>query len=142
MGTAPRHSRIGAHTERRIGHLTLGLGLVAAAIAAAAHSALAGLGLAGGAVLVWLNYLWLHGGVAAISRLSVAQAGAEKPRISRWVWVRLAGRYALMAAGAYAMIFFLRVPVWSVFAGLCSLGAGVMLAAVWELAGGPGKTDL
>ncbi len=136
MATAPHHSVVVARAERRIGRLTLGMGLAAAVVAAAAHSPLAGVGVAGGAILAWLNYLWLHSGVAAIATLSVAQAGAEKPRISRWVWVRMLGRYALMAAGAYAMISHLHVPVWSVFVGLLSLGAAAISEAVWELAAG------
>ena len=133
-GATPRSSRY-ARAERRIGHLTLALGLSAAAVVAATVSLPAGAGVAAGAALAWINYRWLAGGVSAITRQAVAQAGPalRGPRISFWVYVRFFARYALLALAAYAMVRVFRVPIWSVLAGLFALGAAAMAEGLYEV---------
>src|SRR5260370_34213169 len=82
-------------TEQRIGWMTRAFGAAAGGVVALAHDWRWGLGLAVGAALAWLNFRWLQGGLDAFVQLSVAQAGAAKPRVPMRTWFKFAGRYAL-----------------------------------------------
>lgn len=125
-----RHAR----AERRIGWLTLALGLAAAAITGAVGvgPSASGLGVVIGAVLAWLNYRWLHQAAAELSRLAAAGEGS-RPHISTWVYVKLLARYGLIGVVLYVMVTRFAVPVVSMLAGLCALGAAAMAESIYEL---------
>ena len=123
--------------QRRIALLTLGIGAIAAVIVAAAVTWRWGAGILLGAVLACVNFLWLEQGLEAISRLAQAQSGAPKPRISLWVWIKVFSRYGLIAILLYTTWGFLHIPVVSMLAGLCALGAAVMAEGIYEIIGRP-----
>lgn len=141
MSTAPAAPPAAAtdaarRAERRIAALTLALGAIGAALAWWLWSPRAGLGVAVGGALAWLNGVWMRQMTEAIARLAVAQAqdqsGTAKPRIPRGVYARFLGRYALMAAVIYAMFTRFEVPVASVLIGLLALGAAAMVQGIVE----------
>ena len=123
--------------QRRIAALTLALGAIAAIIVAAAATWRWGIGILLGTALAWVNFLWLEQGLEAISRLAQAQSGAPKPRVSLWVWIKVFSRYGLIAILLYTAWGFLHIPVVSMLAGLCALGAAVMAEGLYEIIGRP-----
>lgn len=121
--------------ERRISRLTLLIGAAGAVVTAVALGPAAGSGVAVGAGLAWLNFRWLRGGLDAMVQLSVRQAGAEKPRISRWVWAKFFLRYVLIGIVVYVMISRFEVPVGSLLGGLLALGAATLAHSLYEVLG-------
>src|SRR5260221_4933058 len=88
---AEHRSLAGLETERRIAWLTLAFGAVASAAAASAGSRLWAGGLLIGAVLAWLNFRWLRRGLGSLVAASIAQAGAEEPRVPPWAYLSAGG---------------------------------------------------
>jgi small-conductance mechanosensitive channel len=123
--------------ERRIAALTMGFGATSAMIVALAGAWRWGVGILLGALLAWVNFRWLEQALAAVSKLARAQTGDPKPRISFWVWVKLFSRYGLIAVLLYTAWALLRIPVVSMLAGLCALGAAVMAESIYEILGRP-----
>lgn len=123
----------GVRTERRIAWLTLAIGFAAAAGALAAHRAGWAAGLFVGSVLAWINFRWLRRGLDALVVDSAAQAGSEKPSVHTGSYTRFALRYVLMGLCIYAIFEFLKIPLASMFVGLCALGAAVIAASVYEI---------
>jgi ATP synthase I chain len=121
--------------QRRIALLTLGIGAIAAAIVALTVTWRWGAGILLGAALAWVNFLWLEQGLEAISKLAQAQASAPKPHISLWVWIKVFSRYGLIAILLYTAWVLAHIPVVSVLAGLCALGAAVMAEGIYETIG-------
>jgi len=141
-------SRTGLPGERvlhRIAALTLGFGLAAATAALAMQRIDWAKGLAGGAVLGWLNFRWLSRGIratilAASPKAGVPSEGVEgeaesaKSRTSMAATqLAMVFRYALVAAGVYVIFVYLHVPLISIGLGLCALVAAIMAASVWEV---------
>jgi len=141
-------SRTGLPGERvlhRIAALTLGFGLAAATAALAMRRLDWAKGLAGGAVLGWLNFRWLSRGIratilAASPKPGVPSEGEEgaaessKSRTSMAATqLAMVFRYALVAAGVYVIFVYLHVPLISIGLGLCALVAAIMAASVWEV---------
>jgi len=141
-------SRTGLPGERvlhRIAALTLAFGLAAATAALAMQRLDWAKGLAGGAVLGWLNFRWLSRGIratilAASPEAGVRSEGAEgaaksvKSRTSvAATQLAMVFRYALVAAGVYDIFGYLHVPLISIGLGLCALVAAIMAASVWEV---------
>jgi hypothetical protein len=141
-------SRTGLPGERvlhRIAALTLGFGLAAATAALAMQRLDWAKGLAGGAVLGWLNFRWLSRGIratllAASPEAGVPSEGVEGTAKSAKSRTSVAGtqlamvfRYALVAAGVYVIFVYLHVPLISIGLGLCALVAAIMAASVWEV---------
>ncbi|HEX9222617.1 MAG TPA: ATP synthase subunit I [Candidatus Acidoferrales bacterium] len=124
-----RHER----TERRIAWLTLALGGMAGASVAAIYSWRWGLGLLVGAALAWLNFRWLQGALDALKLLSIARPDSPKPQVPLSTWVRFVGRYALIGICLYAIFIGFNVPILSMLAGLCALGAAALAASVYEI---------
>jgi hypothetical protein len=123
----------GARTERRIGWLTLLLGLAAALVVALLRRwAWAG-GLAAGTALAWLNFRWLRRGLDGLVTASIAQAGAEKPRVPTLTYALMILRYGLIALAVYVIFEVLKVPLLSMVLGLCALGAATIAASVYEI---------
>jgi hypothetical protein len=115
--------------------MTLAFGFVAGAGAAIAGYWKWGVGIAIGAALAWVNFLWFEQGVSAVVRVAQAQEGAPKPRISMWVWVKMFGRYGVIAVLLYTTWALWKVPVVAMLAGLCALGAAVMAESIYEIMG-------
>jgi hypothetical protein len=123
--------------SRRVGWLTLGMGVAASIATAALVSWRFGAGFAVGTVLGWLNFRWLDGGVGAIVSAGLAQQGWPQPQVPRRVYYAFAGRYALIGAVAYVIVTFLHFPVLSVLGGLLCLGAAVVVESLYEVFTGP-----
>ena len=141
-------SRTGLPGERvlhRIAALTLAFGLAAATAALALQRLDWAKGLAGGAVLGWLNFRWLSRGIRATILAASPEAGVPSDRAegaakSAKSRASVAGtqlamvfRYALVAAGVYVIFVYLHVPLISIGLGLCALVAAIMAASVWEI---------
>ena len=123
----------GVQTERRIAWLTLAFGVAAGVAALVAGSRVWAGGLLVGAVLAWMNFRWLRRGMDALVAASVAQAGAEKPRVPLGTYFGAAFRYGLIALVVYVIFKFLRVPLASMVLGMCALAAAAMAASVYEV---------
>ena len=123
--------------ERRIAALTLGIGAVAALIVAVAGAWRWGAGVLLGATLAWVNFRWLEQALEAVARLARAQSGTPEPRISIWVWIKVFSRYGLIGVLLYTAWVLLHIPVVSMLAGLCALGAAVMAEGIYEVIGRP-----
>lgn len=122
-----------SQAEQRIAWLTLVMGFVAAIVFAVFVSWKFGVGVAAGAVLAWVNFRWLRGAMDALTAVSAAQAGAEKPRVSPWSFVKLFARYALIAAILYVMVTRFGIPLVSLLVGLCALGAAAIAGSLYEV---------
>jgi hypothetical protein len=122
-----------AAAERRIEYFTLAIGAVAAVAAIVHWNVKAGTGVAAGAALSWINYRWMKQGIAALARLSTAQAGAEKPRVPATVYLKFLGRYALLIVAAYAILRGFSLPATSFIAGLFAVVAAVLVEMIGQL---------
>ena len=124
---------VGATTERHIAWLTLVLGLTAGLAAVLLRRwAWAG-GLAVGTALAWLNFRWLRRGLDGLVATSIAQSGAEKPRVPSLTYALMVLRYGLIALAVYVIFEVLKVPLLSMVLGLCALGAATIAASVYEI---------
>jgi hypothetical protein len=139
----------GEQVLQRIAWLTLGFGFAFAALAMTLERPDWAKGLAGGAVLGWLNFRWLSRGVRAMMNAALAQApapaeapasGGEQPLSGPKSNASLAAaiftllfRYALVGCGVYVIFIYLHVPLVSIGLGLCALVAAIMAASVWEV---------
>jgi ATP synthase I chain len=122
-----------ALTEQRISWLTLLIGFLAALSVALLRNRLWGLGLGIGALLAWLNFRWLRGGLDALVVASTAQAGRERPVVPLLSYFTMLFRYGLIALAVYVIFIYLRVPLVSMVVGLCALGAAAITASVYEI---------
>jgi len=137
----------GEQVLHRISALTLGFGFAATILAMALHQADWAKGLAGGAVLGWLNFRWLSRGIKAMMNAALPQAAAKAPANDTGhrgnganskasaiaASFALLFRYALVALGGYVIFICLHVPLVSIGLGLCALVAAIMTASVWEI---------
>ena len=129
----------------RIAALTLGFGFTSAAMAMVIHRPDWAKGLAGGAILGWLNFRWLRRGIRTMVNTAMAKAQAPSSESAPQVngarlkvsvvttYLALLFRYALVALGAYVIFICLHVPLVSIGLGLCALVAAIMTASVWEV---------
>jgi hypothetical protein len=120
-------------TEQRIAWLTLVFGFAAGAAAALLRQWAWAAGLVTGAGLAWLNFRWLKQGLDALVTAATAQAGSEKPRVPLGAYFWLLFRYGLIGLAVYVIFIVLKVPVLSMIAGLCALGAAAVAASVYEI---------
>ncbi|MFI5092797.1 MAG: ATP synthase subunit I [Candidatus Acidiferrum sp.] len=132
-GDGPPEASVYARTEQRIAWLTLLLGGAAALAAGAMRRWPWAAGLAIGAVLAWLNFRWLRRGLDALVAATVAQEGSAKPRVPIGTWFRMIFRYGLIALCVYVIFEYLKVPLVSMLAGLCALGAATLAASLYEI---------
>jgi hypothetical protein len=123
----------GSPTERRIGWLTLVLGLAATAVALAKGNRVWAGGLAVGTLLGWLNFRWLGRGADALAMASTEQHGQEKPLVPWWNYVLAVMRYALIGLTVYVIFRYRNIPLASMLIGLCALAIAAILASVWEI---------
>jgi hypothetical protein len=122
-----------AAAERRIEYFTLAIGAIGALVAAVSWSRKAGLSVAAGAALSWLNYRWMKQGIAALARLSTAQESAEKARVPSSVYVKFLGRYALLIVVAYVILRGFSLPAASFIVGLFAVVAAALAEMVGQL---------
>jgi hypothetical protein len=94
-----------------------------------------------GAALAWLNFRWLKQGVAALVKLSTAQAGAEHARVPTGVYVKFFGRFAILLIVVYGILSRSLLPAAAVLGGLFAVVAAVMFELVWELVRGKRETE-
>ncbi len=118
---------------RRMGWLTLVIGMTAAGITLAFGHGRWGAGLAAGTALAWLNHRWLVRMVDALVVLSTAQADRPRPRVPASTYVLMAGRYFLLGFAAYVIVTIWAVPVSSILTGLLALGAAVITESLYEV---------
>ena len=119
--------------SRRIAWLTLLLGFLAALVVTFAKSPRAGLGIAVGTVLAWLNYRWLDQTLGALVTVATAQAGSPQSRVPARIYWKFAGRYVLMGLAIYVTVHYFAVRILSVVLGLLALGAGAIVASLYEV---------
>ena len=141
----PEATVAGEQVLRRIAALTIGFGLAAAATALAWHRMDWAKGLAGGAVLAWLNFRWLSRGIRALVDAALAQARdsagatetakteAKSSAYPVVAYLSLVFRYALVGLGVYVIFIYLHVPLISIGLGLCAFVAAILTASVWEV---------
>lgn len=127
---SPNNAALAA--EKRIAAMTLVLGLCAAVPVGLRLSVLAGAGVAVGTILGWLNYQWLRQTAAVLQKLSTAGSSGESPRISKWTYGKLFGRYFLIGVVLYVMVTRFAVPIASLLAGMLAPGAAAMVDGVYE----------
>jgi ATP synthase I subunit len=126
-------------TERRIARLTLAVGAAASLGAGLLYSWRTATGVLIGALLAWLNFIFLERAMNAVTRASTAQAGSPQARVPIGSYFGLFARYALIAGVVYVIFSRLQIPVLSMLVGLCALGAAAILATVWEVLSPEGR---
>ena len=121
-------------TERRIAWLTLAIGFATALVVwwYTGRPAVAA-GIAIGAALGWVNFRWLARGLDALVLASTAQEGRAKPQVPLTTYFTALFRYALIGLGVYVIFVYLHIPLGSLLAGLCALGAAALAASVYEI---------
>ena len=122
-----------AAAERRIEYLTIGIGAAGAVGAAIGWGIRAGIGVAIGALLSWINFRWMKQGIGALARLSTAQREAEKIRIPKWAYMKFLGRYVLLIIAAYVILRGFRSTAASLLAGLFAAVAAVLVESIGQL---------
>jgi small-conductance mechanosensitive channel len=125
---------VGARTVRRIEWLTCVIGFAAALSAGvvARHWEWS-TGLAIGTGLAWLNFRLLQRGVESFLLSAGNQQQGESARRPIPAYLGAVLRYGLIGLTTYAIFKSLHVPLASLVAGLCALGAATMSASVWAL---------
>jgi hypothetical protein len=116
-----------AGLDRRLDRSSLIVTLIAVPIAFALHSAKAGLSIAAGAALSYINFHWLKQAVDFVV-LQGAQ-GNTAPR----VLLRFVGRYALIALFLYVTIRSSALELAFVFAGLLVYVIAILIECVTEV---------
>jgi hypothetical protein len=122
-----------AAAERRIEYLTIGIGVAAAVAAGVIWGVRAGLGVAVGALLSWLNFRWMKQGISALARVATAQSDAEKVRIPKSAYAKFLGRYVLLLIVAYVILRGFRSMGLALLAGLFAGVAAVLAELVFQL---------
>ena len=122
-----------ATAERRIEWLALAIGAAGTITAGIFWSRHQAVGLAAGAAISLINFRWLKQGVDALVKVSAGQSGAQRVRVPRSVYLKMLGRYSLLAAAAYAILRGFQLPVAGLVAGLFSVVAAVLLELIWQL---------
>lgn len=123
----------GERAQRRVEYLTLGLGAGAALGTLFWRGWPEAVGLVLGAAVAWLNFRWLRRFVAWVARISLAQAGQEKPRMPQRVFWQMIARYALLGLVLYVILMRFYWPALAFVCGLFSLVAAVLLEVIGEL---------
>ena len=127
------HEAFYAAAERRIEYLTIGIGAAAAIAAGIEWGFVAGMGVAIGALLSWLNFRWMKQGISTLARLASAQADAEKPHIPKSAYAKFLGRYVLLIIVAYVILRGFRSMGLALLAGLFAGVAAVLVELIAQL---------
>ena len=125
---------IGATTVRRISWLICTLGLAASLVVAAVSRKWDwAIGIAIGTGLAWLNFRLLQRGAKAFLQSAGRQQHGQSARGPVPAYLGMILRYSLIGLSIYAIFRFLHVPLASLVAGLCALGAAMVVGSVWAL---------
>lgn len=122
--------------ERRLERLIVILGAAMTVGAEIGWGRRAAAAAAIGAALCWLNFHWLRLGAAALMKLGVAQAGAEKVHVPRSVHAKFFGRLVLLLVSAYVILVWLRLPVIAFLCGAVAVVPAIVIELFYELAHG------
>jgi small-conductance mechanosensitive channel len=120
-------------SEKRISHLTIVLGGLAAIPVAYSYGWRWGTGIFIGAILAWLNFRWLKRGLDVLTEAAKAQGTQETVKVPFGTYFRAFFRYGLIALTVYVIFRVLSVPVLSMILGLCALGAATFAVSVLEI---------
>jgi hypothetical protein len=120
-------------SDRRIEIITICLGLGGAVCAGFARGGRMALAVAAGAVLSWLNFRWLKGGVDTIARFAIAQRGGEKVIVPRRIYFKFLGLFAVIILTAYAILKYFILPLPGVLAGFFAAVVAVLVEAIGQL---------
>ncbi len=126
-------STVGERTVRRITYLIPGFGISAGLVAGLLHHWDWAAGLILGSALAWLNFRWLRRGLDAFTTTAASQANTEKTRQPVATYFAAAFRYVLIGVSVYVIFKYLRVPLVSIFLGLCAFAVATIVASVWEI---------
>jgi hypothetical protein len=119
--------------EHRINWLTLVVGAAAAIIVSRLVSVRAGSGVAIGACLIWLHYLWLRGATRGLVQEAEKDTRGARASNSTWIVFRSLVGYALIAIVAYVIVTYFRLPIFSILGGLLALGAAAMIGSLYAV---------
>jgi len=133
MAVETQGNDVSEGARQRIAWLTLALGFSAALICFFAKSHKAGVGIAIGTALAWLNYRWLDQGLGALVSVAQAQQGSEQARVPAGIYWKFAGRYVLIALAIYVSLHYFAVPLVAMILGLLALGAGAFAESLYEI---------
>jgi hypothetical protein len=122
-----------AGASRRIALLALLIGISASLVVFMVVSRRAGAGVAVGTALAWLGFRWLEQFTGAIAASAAEQREGAAARVPAGVYLRMAGRYVLIALAIWVILRFFDLPIVSIIAGLLSVGAGAMAEGIYEI---------
>jgi|SRR5271154_2636628 hypothetical protein len=123
-----------ARASRRIAWLTLALGFATATVVFFAKSNRAGIGIAVGTALAWVNYRWLDQSLGMLVAVSTAEPDSPQARgVPFSFYWKLVGRYVLIAVVIYVIVHYFALPLVSVLVGLLALGAGAIVGSIYEV---------
>ena len=128
--TAPT---VGERTVRRITYLIPSFGISAGLLAGLLHHWDWAAGIILGAGLAWLNFRWLKRGLDAFTTAAATHASLENTRQPVATYLAAAFRYVLIGVSVYVIFKYLKVPLVSIFLGLCAFAAATIAASVWEI---------
>lgn len=140
-GPTERAERMSGAILGRVEMLTLLLGAAGAVWAAERWGWRGAAGLAVGTALSWLNFRWLKGSVRAFGSAAGAAgmatnagaAAAAPARVGKGAYFQFIGRYVLLLGGVYVILTRTSLPAVSIFVGLFTVAAGVVVGIVYEL---------
>ncbi len=124
---------VGERTVRRIAYLIPGFGISAGLLAGILHHWDWAAGLVLGTGLASLNFRWLRRGLSAFTTAAASHATADNARQPVATYLAAAFRYVLIGVSVYVIFKYLRVPLVSIFLGLCAFAAATITASVWEI---------
>ena len=122
--------------ENRIQWLILAVGFTITVVGGITWGIRTGIACLTGAILSWLNFLWLRQGAAALMRLGMAQSSAEKVYVPRSVHAKFLGRLVLLLAVAYVILAWLRLPAIAFLCGAVAVIPAIVVELFYELARG------
>jgi ATP synthase I subunit len=122
--------------ERRIEWLTLAISAAAAIFTSSRWGWQAGIGIAVGGVLSWLNFRWLDQGVGQLLRAAAGTTESGLGHPTPWIFVRFLARILLMLIFLYVILKTRWLPGKAVLAGFLSLICATVLEVSYEIATG------
>lgn len=122
--------------ERRIEWLTLAISGAAAVFTSIRWGWRAGIGVAVGGILSWLNFRWLDQGIGQLLRTAAGSVEASTGRASGLLFLRFLGRIVLILVTLYVILKTRWLPGKALLAGLFSVICAASLEVSYEVATG------
>jgi len=119
--------------ERRIERLTLAITAAAAIFTSVRWGWRAGMGVAVGGTLSWLNFRWLDQGIGQVLTAAAGHVEGKPQHVSRWIYGRFLGRMLLIVVVVYVIFRTTWFPGKAVLAGLFSLICAASLEVSYEV---------